>query len=182
MVTMTPLNTMLDRMVTLSRAMDQAWVNGAPETLGKTAAQPAWVPALDAWETEAEYVVQLDLPGVNPEKVEINFEKNTLSIRGERERGIVAPDKGELRVFFAERDRAWEQDDPAYFSLSDALQHLGNVAFRAPVPAYKHSAAVFLKMQGRLPTDLTHPNSPSRPSWERDILADCAHRLGLPIV
>lgn len=104
MVTMTPLNTMLDRMVTLSRAMDQAWVNGAPETLGKTAAQPAWVPALDAWETEAEYVVQLDLPGVNPEKVEINFEKNTLSIRGERERGIVAPDKGELRVFFAERD------------------------------------------------------------------------------
>lgn len=104
MVTMTPLNTMLDRMVTLSRAMDQAWVNGAPETLGKTAAQPMWVPELDAWETEAEYVVQLDLPGVNPEKVDINFEKNTLSIRGDRDRGIVAPEKGELRVFFAERD------------------------------------------------------------------------------
>lgn len=104
MVTMTPLNTMLDRMVTLSQAMDQALVNGAPEVLGKTAAQPSWVPELDAWETEAEYVVQLDLPGVNPEKVDINFEKNTLSIRGERERGIVAPEKGELRVFFAERD------------------------------------------------------------------------------
>ncbi len=104
MVTMTPLNTMLDRMVTLSRAMDQAFVNGAPEPLGKTAAQPAWVPELDAWETEGEYVVQLDLPGVNPAQVEINFEKNTLSIRGARERGIVAPEKGELRVFFAERD------------------------------------------------------------------------------
>ncbi len=43
---------------------------------------------------------------------------------------------------FAERDRLWEAGDPAYYALSDALQYLGNVAFREPVPAYKHSAAV----------------------------------------
>jgi len=104
MVTITPLNTMLDRMVTLSRAMDQAFVNGATDTLGKTAAQPAWIPELDAWETEQEYVVQLDLPGVKADAVDIGFEKNTLTIRGERVRGINAPEKGELRVFFAERD------------------------------------------------------------------------------
>jgi HSP20 family protein len=104
MVTITPLNTMLDRMVTLSRAMDQAFVNGAPDALGKPAAQPAWVPELDAWETETDYIVQLDLPGVRAESVDINFERNTLTIRGERERGIRAPEKGELRVFFAERD------------------------------------------------------------------------------
>ena len=103
MVTITPLNTMLDRMVTLSRAMDQAFVNGSTETL-KPTAQPAFVPELDAWETEHEYVVQLDLPGVKTEAVDIAFEKNTLTIRGERERGISAPEKGELRVFFAERD------------------------------------------------------------------------------
>jgi HSP20 family protein len=104
MVTITPLNTMLDRMVTLSRAMDQAFVNGAPDALGKAAAQPAWVPELDAWETETDYIVQLDLPGVRAESVDINFERNTLTVRGERERGIRAPEKGELRVFFAERD------------------------------------------------------------------------------
>ncbi|HEX4934340.1 MAG TPA: Hsp20/alpha crystallin family protein [Gemmatimonadaceae bacterium] len=103
MVTITPLNTMLDRMVTLSRAMDQAFVNGSTETL-KPTAQPAWVPELDAWETEQEYVVQLDLPGVKTDGVEISFEKNTLTIRGERPRGFGAPEKGELRVFFAERD------------------------------------------------------------------------------
>ncbi len=80
---------------------------------------------------------------------------------------------------FAERDRLWETDDPAYFGLSDALQHLGNVAFRAPVPAYKHSAAVFLHMLGRIPTNQTHPRSPVRPVWEREILGDCAGRLGL---
>src|SRR3984893_6315693 len=35
---------------------------------------------------------------------------------------------------FAERDRLWEAGDPAYYALSDALQYLGNVAFRPPVP------------------------------------------------
>src|SRR5690242_1390085 len=47
---------------------------------------------------------------------------------------------------FAERDRLWEANDPAYYALSNALQYLGNVAFREPVPAYKHSTAVFLHL------------------------------------
>jgi len=79
---------------------------------------------------------------------------------------------------FAERDRLWEVGDPGYYAVSDALQYLGNVAFREPVPAYKHSAAVFLHLTGRIPTDLTHPQNPKRPAWEREILQDCARRLG----
>src|SRR5438876_8992493 len=81
---------------------------------------------------------------------------------------------------FAERDRLWESGDPAYYALSDALQHLGNVAFRAPVPAYKSSAATFLKLLGKIPSARTHPLSPCRPAWEADILSDCAKRLGYP--
>jgi len=79
---------------------------------------------------------------------------------------------------FAERDRLWQADDPAYYALSDALQYLGNVAFREPVPAYKHSAAVFLHLASRIPSDLTHPKNPRRPAWEAEILRDCARRLG----
>jgi len=79
---------------------------------------------------------------------------------------------------FAERDRLWHAGDAAYYALSDALQHLGNIAFRAPVPAYKHSAAVFLHLTGRIPTNRTHPKNPQRPSWESEILKDCALRLG----
>jgi len=78
---------------------------------------------------------------------------------------------------FAERDRLWEAGDPAYYALSDALQHLGNVAFREPVPAYKHSAAVFLHLTGLMPSDLTHPKNPKRPNWEAEILRDCLRRL-----
>jgi 4-hydroxy-tetrahydrodipicolinate synthase len=80
---------------------------------------------------------------------------------------------------FAERDLLWERGDPDYYALLDALQHLGNVAFRAPVPAYKHSAAVFLNLLGRIPSDRTHPNNPQRPAWEVEIMADCARRLSL---
>ncbi|MGA9981215.1 MAG: DUF993 family protein [Candidatus Sulfotelmatobacter sp.] len=80
---------------------------------------------------------------------------------------------------FAERDRLWEAGDPAYYALSDTLQHLGNVAFRAPVPAYKHSAAVFLNLIGRIPSNRTHPKSPQRSDWETEIMADCARRLSL---
>src|SRR5580704_4550838 len=80
---------------------------------------------------------------------------------------------------FAERDRLWEAGDSAYYALSDALQYLGNVAFRAPVPAYKHSAAVFLNLIGRIPSDRTHLSNPQRSAWEVEIMADCARRLAL---
>jgi 4-hydroxy-tetrahydrodipicolinate synthase len=80
---------------------------------------------------------------------------------------------------FAERDRLWAAQDPAYLAVADALQLLGNITFRPPVPAYKHSAAIFLHLLGKIPTDKTHPRSPERPHWEGEILEDCARRLGL---
>jgi hypothetical protein len=82
----------------------------------------------------------------------------------------LAPEK------FGQRDRLWESGDAAHYEVSHALQYLGNVVFRNPVPAYKHSAAVFLQMTGRIPSDRTHPRNPQRPQWEREILRDCLRR------
>jgi len=80
---------------------------------------------------------------------------------------------------FAERDRLWEAGDLEYIAVADALQHLGNIAFRPPVPAYKSSAATFLHLLGKIPTSRTHPRSPERPPWEAEIMRSCAERLGL---
>jgi 4-hydroxy-tetrahydrodipicolinate synthase len=80
---------------------------------------------------------------------------------------------------FAERDRLWETGDPAYYELSDSLQHLGNVAFRPPVPAYKHSAAIFLNLTGRTPSAKAHAQNPTRPAWEAELMRECAQRLKL---
>jgi dihydrodipicolinate synthase/N-acetylneuraminate lyase len=79
---------------------------------------------------------------------------------------------------FAERDRMWQSGSPEYYALSDALQYLGNVAFRRPIPAYKHSAAVFLHLVDRIPSERTHPRNATRPPWEAEMLRDCARRLG----
>ena len=78
---------------------------------------------------------------------------------------------------FAERDALWEAGDTGYYTLSDALQHLGNVAFRSPVPAYKHSAAIFLHLTGRISSDKPHPRNPTRPAFETEIMHACAQRL-----
>lgn len=80
---------------------------------------------------------------------------------------------------FAERDRLWAAGDPAFHEHNDGLQHLGNIAFRAPIPAYRHDAALFLRMRGWIDSDRTPPGAPRRPSWETDLLADAATRLGL---
>ena len=82
---------------------------------------------------------------------------------------------------FALRDKYWLEGDERYDALSDAIQYLGNVAFRAPVPAYKHSCAVFQNLIGRCPSPLTHPDSAKRPDWEAGIMADCASRLSYPV-
>ena len=78
---------------------------------------------------------------------------------------------------FAKRDLAWATGDPAFYELNDLLQYLGFLAFRPPVPAYKHSAAMFLKLRGWLGCDDTHPKSTKRPDSDREILADIVKRL-----
>lgn len=78
---------------------------------------------------------------------------------------------------FARRDAAWAAGDPTFHELNDLLQYLGFLAFRSPVPAYKHSAAQFLKLRGWIRCDDTHPSSPRRPDSDREIFADIVARL-----
>jgi dihydrodipicolinate synthase/N-acetylneuraminate lyase len=78
---------------------------------------------------------------------------------------------------FGLRDRLWAAGDPRFFAVNDVLQYLGAFAFRAPVPAYKHSAAQFLQLRGRIPSAETHPDSPRRPDSDLPILAAISERL-----
>jgi dihydrodipicolinate synthase/N-acetylneuraminate lyase len=80
---------------------------------------------------------------------------------------------------FAERDAALASGDVDFLAHNDALQHLGNVGFRDPIPAYKHSAALFLQITGGLASDAIHPRAPRRPAADRALLHDCALRLGM---
>ncbi|MEZ6035035.1 MAG: dihydrodipicolinate synthase family protein [Planctomycetaceae bacterium] len=78
---------------------------------------------------------------------------------------------------FARRDAAWLAGDAVFFELNDVLQYLGFLAFRNPVPAYKHSAAMFLHARGWIRSDLTHPDSPTRPESDIPILKEILQQL-----
>ncbi len=78
---------------------------------------------------------------------------------------------------FAERDRRWAAGERSFHELNDLLQYLGFFAFRPPVPAYRHDAAMFLALRGRIGSDVTPPGSPRRPASDCEILADIAARL-----
>ena len=78
---------------------------------------------------------------------------------------------------FALRDRLWESGDARFYELNDLLQYLGCFAFREPVPAYKHDAALFLHLRGRISSPNPHPDSPRRPKSDAQVLADIARRL-----
>src|SRR3954453_7644993 len=60
------------------------FMNGLLEGNGRT--NQAWVPALDVWETEAEIVYALDLPGIPEDKISVEFEDGALTVTAQRER------------------------------------------------------------------------------------------------
>lgn len=78
---------------------------------------------------------------------------------------------------FALRDRLWKENRAEFFALNDLLQYLGFLAFRPPVPAYKHNAAQFLKLRGLIACDHTHPKACERPQSDVAILANIHERL-----
>jgi dihydrodipicolinate synthase/N-acetylneuraminate lyase len=78
---------------------------------------------------------------------------------------------------FALRDRYWQEGDARFYELNDVLQYLGAFAFRRPTPAYRHSAAQFLRITGHLEHDVPPPGAPSRPESDRAVLADIAREL-----
>lgn len=89
-----PFGSSLDRMLTLNRALDEAFNS----SLGRV-----WVPALDVAEKKDAYVVLVELPGVSPEQVDVSFEQNVLTIAGAKPASFDTKTDGEIRVFAAER-------------------------------------------------------------------------------
>ena len=79
--------------------------------------------------------------------------------------------------YFALRDRYWLEGDPRFYELNDILQYLGFFAFRNPVPAYKHTAAQFLKLRSWISCNDTHPQSPTRPETDIPILKNIISQL-----
>ncbi|MGW2650074.1 Hsp20/alpha crystallin family protein [Streptomyces sp. NPDC001393] len=63
-----------------------------------TLARPAAMP-MDAYQSGDAFVAHFDLPGVDPDSVDLNVERNVLTVRAERS----GPDAKEVDLLVAER-------------------------------------------------------------------------------
>ncbi|WP_329459973.1 Hsp20/alpha crystallin family protein [Streptomyces sp. NBC_01497] len=63
----------------LDRLTQQLLVNGSSGTWSRPSAMP-----MDAYREGDEYVIALDLPGVDPEAIDIDVERNMLTVKAER--------------------------------------------------------------------------------------------------
>jgi HSP20 family protein len=73
----------------------------APGNGGATALR-RWIPAMDLVETEDDFVLRADLPGLTEDDVKIELEDNVLTVSGERKAEHEERGEGYYRV-----ERAW---------------------------------------------------------------------------
>lgn len=61
-------------------------------------ADARWLPPVDIREEADRFVISADLPGIDPQQIEVQMEKGVLSIRGERKAAEVAEGVRQSRV------------------------------------------------------------------------------------
>lgn len=57
-----------------------------------------WAPRVDIREEDQRFVIEADIPGVDPKAIEVNMDKGVLSIRGERKTAHTVEDGKYTRV------------------------------------------------------------------------------------
>jgi HSP20 family protein len=97
-----------------------------------TAARPAVMP-MDAWREGDEFLVEFDLPGVFPDSIDLDVERNVLTVRAER-----PAHSGEQEMVAAERPRGVFSrqlilGDNLDTSKIDASYDAGVLTLRIPV-------------------------------------------------
>ena len=83
----------------LNRLLEEYWnpvrlsaSQGSPTDLEPS----AWLPAIDVYETSGEVVLLAELPGVEPQSIELSVTGNVLSLKGQKPRGDVPEAEGAL--------------------------------------------------------------------------------------
>ena len=57
---------------------------GQEDTDASAVVTAQWVPRVDIREEPTRFVIQADLPGIDPQEIEVHMDKGILSIKGER--------------------------------------------------------------------------------------------------
>ncbi|WP_043420231.1 Hsp20/alpha crystallin family protein [Arthrobacter globiformis] len=115
-----------------------------------TAARPAAMP-MDAWQEDGEFVVAFDLPGISPDDVDLNVERNVLTVRAER-RDATQPN---VELVVSERPRGVFSRQVILGDTLDADKirasyDLGVLTLRIPVAEQAKPRKIEIESKGQL--------------------------------
>lgn len=68
------------------------------DTFGRDVGRTGWVPPVDVREDNKEIVLEVELPGIKPEDVEVTAENGVLTVRGEKATRTTESDEGRYHV------------------------------------------------------------------------------------
>jgi HSP20 family protein len=79
-----PLRELAEMSDRLNRVMSRPGIGSAPGNEKEVMTVADWIPTVDISETETEFAIQAELPGVNKADVKVTLENGVLTIQGER--------------------------------------------------------------------------------------------------
>ncbi len=132
----------------LRKELDRLFEPYAADSDQSSAATCDWIPAVDIKEEKERYVLRADIPGVDPQGIEIIAENGILTIRGDR--------PGEAREHRAGYSRVERPSGSFYrrFSLPDTAD-LAQITARSAhgvleiaVPKLTHTVSRTIKIEG----------------------------------
>jgi HSP20 family protein len=63
-----------------------------------TIATSAWTPAVDISENDNHFLIEADVPGVDPKEIEVSMENGALTLKGERKSEVKEEKEGYTRI------------------------------------------------------------------------------------
>jgi len=93
----------------------------------------SWVPRMESYRKENDYVIKVDLPGVDPNDVHVQTEGNLLTISGERKGEEKGPEYRE--TFYGKFERQISLPQGVEADKITARYEHGVLEIRVPLPA-----------------------------------------------
>ena len=103
---------------------------------GQPAADYAWMPAIDVRETTDELLVEAELPGLNPNDVDVRVENGVLTISGEKKHQLEEGKEGEGYHLYERRYGRFERSFtlPRTVNADNVKAHFSNGVLTIHLP------------------------------------------------
>ena len=131
-----------------------SWHRDIDDLFGRFFGRPespagSWVPRMETYRKENDYVVRIDLPGVDPKNVAVQAEGNLLTVTGERKSEETGPEYRE--TFYGKFERSLALPQGVETDKIAARYENGVLEIRVPLPA---------QLAGRkIPVQIEHQES-----------------------